>query len=215
MHLKRQEIPKNWPVFRKGTKYIARPNSNLSSGIPLLVLIRDMMGIAQNKKEVKRSIHLKNILLNTKPVTDEKNGVLLFDVVTLVPSKKNYRLSLTESGKLEMQEIKSSEAEKKVSKVRNKKVLKGKKIQINLSDGSNFLSDMKCNTGDSVIVNLKDRKLEKCIPLAEKANAQVFAGKHAGKVGTIKKIDEVHQMVELDVKGNPISVLIKQVMVIE
>jgi len=217
MHLKRQEIPKNWPVYRKGTKYVVRPSSDIKKGLPLLVLMRDMMEIAQNRKEVKRSIHMGSILVNSKPVIDDKSSVVLFDVITIVPEKKSYRLTLTEGGKMEAKEIKDGEAGIEVSKIRNKKILKGKKIQLNLEDGNNYLSEIKCNTNDSVVVNLKERKVEKCIPLAEKAKALVFAGKHAGKSGVIKNIGRENAMVELDLgkeKGT-ISVLIKQMMVTE
>ncbi|MBU1252251.1 MAG: hypothetical protein KJ905_00070 [Nanoarchaeota archaeon] len=217
MHLKRQEIPNNWPVYRKGTKFIVRPSSDILRGIPLLVLMRDMMEIAQNRKEVKRAIHMKNVLINSKPVVDDKSSAMLFDVITIVPEKKSYRITLTKSGKIDFQEIKDSEAGMKISKIRDKKILKGKKIQLNLEDGNNFLSDIKCNTNDSVIVNLKDRKVEKCIPLAEKANALVFAGKHSGKLGVIKKIDKKNGVVEMDFQSGKeaISVLIKQMIITE
>jgi len=217
MHLKRQEVPKNWPVYRKGTRFVVRPSSDIARGIPLLILMRDIMGIAQNRKEVKRAIHMRNVLVNSRPAMDDKGSVLLFDVITIVPEKKSYRLTLTEGGKMDVQEIKDSEAGSKVSKIRDKKILKGKKIQLNLEDGNNFLSEIKCDTNDSVVVNLKDRKVEKCIPLAEKAKALVFAGKHAGKSGVIKKIDLDKGMIELDIGSDKgiISVLIKQMMVTE
>jgi len=41
MHLKRQKVPKNWPIKRKGTSYVVRPKSNLSNGIPILIAIRE------------------------------------------------------------------------------------------------------------------------------------------------------------------------------
>jgi len=42
MHLKRQKIPKNWPVKRKGTKYVVRPNFGTDNSIPLLIVLRDI-----------------------------------------------------------------------------------------------------------------------------------------------------------------------------
>ena len=125
-HMKRQKAQKKWPVHRKGTAYIVRPNSNLSEGIPILILLRDILKVVQNRKEVKRAIYNKLILLNTKPVTDEKNSALLFDTLTLTPSKKNYRLELNEKGKFTLNEIKEAEANKKIAKVVDKKTLKGK-----------------------------------------------------------------------------------------
>ena len=59
MHLKRQEAPKNWPVFRKGTKYVVRSEFDIQKGIPILIILRDMLKIAQNRKEAKRIIHLR------------------------------------------------------------------------------------------------------------------------------------------------------------
>ena len=54
MHLKRQFVPKKWPIYRKGTKYIVRPNSDINTGLPILVVLRDLLKIVQNKKETKR-----------------------------------------------------------------------------------------------------------------------------------------------------------------
>ena len=105
-------------------------------------------------------IHLKSILLNGRPIRDEKEGVVLFDVITLVPSKKNYKLTVLTNEKLNVEEIKESEAGMKVAKIVDKKMLKGKKTQLNLSDGRNFLSDLKCKVNDSVLINLKNGNSE-------------------------------------------------------
>src|SRR3989304_2004533 len=126
MHLKRQEISKKWPIPRKGNKYIVRPRSNIIEGVPILILLRDMLKIAQNRKEVKKAIHNKEILLNNKVARDEKNSLLLFDRITIIPSKKSYELGLSEKGKFVINEIKAEELNKKIAKVKNKKMLKGK-----------------------------------------------------------------------------------------
>ncbi len=215
MHLKRQKVPKNWPIERKGTAYIVRPNANMSNGMPILIILRDMLKLAQNRKEVKRIIHSKNLLLNGSLVKDEKNSVSLFDKITIVPSNENYKLSLSEKGKFRIEKINSGEEGYKIAKVINKRVLKGKKVQLNLSDGRNFLSDIKCNVNDSVLVDFKKKKIEKCIPLKEKANVLVFAGKHAGKRANINKIDQEKKMAELNFDDKKINVLIKQLIVTE
>ncbi len=214
-HLKRQKVPKNWPVARKGTAYVIKPYSNLEKGVPLLIVLREMLNIAQNRKEVKKAIHEKNILINNKPASDEKNSLQLFDKLTLVPSKKCYKVNLAENGKFVMEEIKENETNQKIAKIIDKKTLKGKKTQINLSDGRNFISDVKCNVGDSASINFKDKKIEKCLSLKENAKVIVFAGKHSGKRGTILKLKDERKMSSLEAKGEKINVLIKQIMVIE
>jgi small subunit ribosomal protein S4e len=208
-------VPKNWPIHRKGTAYVVRPNFSESHGIPILIILRDILKVAHSRKEAKKAINHKFILVNQKEVEDEKNAMVLFDTISLVPSKKHYRLELSSNGKFQLEEIKESEIGKKVAKVMDKKILKGKKTQLNLSDGRNLLSDEKCNMNDSVIINVKEKKIEKCLPLKEKSNVVVFQGKHAGKRGVVKKVDSERKMVSISEKEGSIKVLIKQVIAIE
>jgi small subunit ribosomal protein S4e len=212
-HLKRQKIPKKWPIERKGTKYVVKPSFNIENGMPLLIILRDILKFAQNRKETKRIIHLKQILINRRFARDEKENVLFFDILSIL--KKHYRLELSESGKFYFNEIKEDEANRKIAKIIDKKMLKKKRMQLNLSDGRNFLSDLKCDVNDSVIINLKDRKIEKCIPLKEGAKIVIFAGKHIGKSGEAKEINEKEKTVKVKTNGKEINILIKQLMVIE
>jgi|SRR3989344_3317877 len=214
-HLKRQKAPKNWPIARKGTTYVIRPGFSINKGIPILIILRDILKIAENRKEAKRAIHFKNILLNNKVVRDEKNPAQLYDIITIIPMKKKYIIELSEKGKFKLKELGKDEPDKKIAKIINKKTLKGKKIQINLSDGRNFLSNIKCMVNDSVLINLKDKKIEKCLPLIEKAKVIIFAGKHSGEQGIINKINREKRLVELSIKEKKRNVLIKQLMVIE
>ncbi len=214
-HLKRRKTPKTWPVPKKGTKYIVRPNFGLNKGLPILIILRDILKIAQNKKEVKRAIQKRNILLNNNLIKSEKDVVQLFDKITLIPSKKYFQLTLDDHGKFCVEEIKKGDVDKKISKISNKKTLKKKKTQINLSDGRNYINDIKCNVNDSVIIDLKNKKITKCLPLKEKANVLVINGKHSGKRGKIERIIDEMKMAELKIGGEKINVLIKQIMVIE
>lgn len=215
MHLKRQKTPKSWPIYRKGTAYIVR-GKNIQKGIPMLIIIRDMLKIAKDRREAKIALNSKKILLNGKIIKDEKNSATLLDIITVVPSKEHYRLTLNEKGKFAVEKEKEEKALQKISKIENKKMMKNKKIQLNLLDGRNFLSDIKCKTNDSVIINLKDNKIEKCLELKEKSNALVIGGKHSGMKGIIIKVDEKHRMIQLKREnGEDINVLIKQIMVVE
>jgi small subunit ribosomal protein S4e len=212
-HLKTHAVPKSWPVERKGTAFVVKPNREFSNALPLLIMLRDLLKVAQNRKEVKKMIHEKNILLNGKTVNDEKEGVLLFDIITLVPSNKNYKLIVLKNEKFNVEEVKENEANTKVAKIINKKTLKGKKTQLNLSDGRNFLSEIKCRVNDSVLINLKNKKIEKCLPLAENSEVIVFAGKHSGEKGKIEKINLERKIAEINTGKEKINVLIKQFIV--
>ncbi|OYT36370.1 hypothetical protein B6U91_01365 [Candidatus Pacearchaeota archaeon ex4484_71] len=211
-HLKRQKAPKNWPIERKGKKFVVSGNEK---GIPILIAIRDVLKIAKNRKEVKRAIAKKAILLSNKAVKKDREIAFLLDTITIVPSKKTYRVILSESGKFNLEEAKKSDETKKVSKVIGKKILKGKKTQANLWDGRNFIYNKKFNVNDSVVIDLKKNSIETVLPLKKDAKALVIGGKHTGKEGKIKNINDSLKSVELDTKKGTYNVLIKQIMIIE
>ncbi|NCN86390.1 30S ribosomal protein S4e [archaeon] len=211
-HQKRNSAPKTWPIPRKGTTFVIKKNGN---GVPILVVLRDMMKLAQTRKEVKLAIHEKNLVIGTKLVNDEKKSLELFDTLTIIPEKKSYRLVLNEKGKYAIDEITDKEAKFKVSKIIGKKSMKGKKTQLNLYDGRNYLSTVDCKVNDSVLIDLEKNEISKVLPLKEKANALIIGGKHAGSKGVITSMLEDKQMVELATKDQSFKVLIKQLMVTE
>ncbi len=215
MHLKRQAVPKNWPISKKETKYIVKPGSNYEHGLPVLVLLRDILRVTQNKKEVKRAIFQKNILVNDKPVKDESRSVLLFDTLTIVPAKKAYRLTIGRNGKFRLDETDIKDAKKKIVKISNKKALKGKKIQLNFNDGENLISNIKCNTNDSAVIDFVGKKIEKIIPLNKGSKVFIYSGKHSGQTGEVKDIDKKDKTADVGFGTSTVKVLIKQLIAIE
>lgn len=214
-HIKRNKIPKTWPNSRKGTKWVVRPLSNAKKGIPVLVAIRDILKLAQNKKEVKKAINEKKILINNRPVRDFRESLLLFDRLEIPNTNKCYRLVLTKYKRFDLEEVKKEKSHYKISKIISKKTLKNKKTQLNLLDGRNFISNIKCNINDSVLINLEDKKIEKCIPIKEKSPVVVIEGKHTGKKGIINKINKQEKSVNLKLEEKNVNILIKQIMVVE
>jgi small subunit ribosomal protein S4e len=216
-HLKRNKIEKFWAVPRKGTKYLARAPHNQKESIPLVVVVRDILKLVRNKKELQRLINEKRILINQKQVRESSFPVGLFDVINLPDIKNNYKASLSESKKMIFEEISDKEAESRVYKVMDKKIVRGKKIQLNLSGGLNLISDEKVNMGDSVVLNLKDRKIAKIIPMAKGQEGFVIKGKHMGVQGKIDNIMERggKQLAKILSKDGKINVWVKNVVVIE
>lgn len=211
-HMKRHEAPKNWPIPRKGTTFVITKNSN---GLPLLIALRDLLKIAQNRKEVKLAIHEKNLLISNKLVVDDKISMELFDTLSIIPSKKHYRLVLTEKGKYDLEEIEEKDSKTKITKIIGKKSLSNKKTQLNMYDGRNYLSESKCNVNDSVILDLEKNKVSKVLPLKEKSKVLVIGGKHAGAQGKIVKIIPEFKLVEIENEKDKFNVLIKHLMVLD
>lgn len=210
-HVKIQKAPKSWPIGRKKSKFVVKPSSNLKTGVSLLTTLREILGMVQNRKEAKKIIQEKKVFVNGVLAKDERMGLALFDVISLPQIKKDYKITILENGKFSA--IETKEASTKISKIINKTKLKGNKTQLNLSDGMNVISDIKCKTNDSLVISLKDRKIEKCLELKEGKEAMVYAGKHIGETGNVKKLDLEKKLATLDIDGKEVNILINQLIV--
>lgn len=213
VHLKREQAPKSWRTSRKGTSFIAMPRS--TKGAPLVVILRDILEVVQNKREVKKAIYERKVLVNGKAVKDEKKGLGLFDTISFVPSGSHYRVSLSEKGKYKLEEIEEKESKSKIAKISNKKKLKHGKIQINLNDGRNFFFDKEVSTDDSVIVDLEQKKISKHIPLKKNSNVVAFSGKHKGKEGKVEEIDNETKKAKISNDQEKLNVPLGKIIAIE
>jgi small subunit ribosomal protein S4e len=217
MHLNRNNIGKFWPIPRKGTKYLAVPSYNHSQAIPLIVVVRDILKLVTTKKELKSVLNDKKIKVNKKEIHDCNYPLCLFDVLTLVDSKKNYRVNLSTKKKMELIEINEKESEIKAYKVLNKKLLKNKQVQLNLMNGINIISKEKVNTKDSVLLNFKENKIIKVLPMKKGETAFVTHGKHTGISGKIDDLIERggKQIAKIKFESEKVNVWTKNIIIIE
>ncbi|MEM3112815.1 MAG: S4 domain-containing protein [Candidatus Pacearchaeota archaeon] len=200
MYIKRESTRRNWPIPRKGTKYVIAPSHSKKLGIPILVLLRDLLKLVKTRRELKKLLIEKKVLVNGKPVYDPNYSLLLFDKISLPSVKKYFTIVYSTSGKISVKEITENESKEKIVKVVNKRILKGKKIQLNFSDGRNFISNQNIGVGDSVIYNFSKKLIDKVLPMKEKSHVLVIKGKHTGKIGTITKIDGGEINIKIDEK---------------
>jgi len=191
MYIKRSKMPTAWPIPRKGRtkRYIAASTHSVKKGIPLLFVLRDILKIAKTRKEARHLVLAGDVKINNQIRKNEAFPIQVFDVINLEKAKKNYRLEIVNK-KFELKEISDKEAGQKVIKISGKKILGKDKIQMNLEDGQNFVTKNKFAVGDSVILNTKDKKIEKVLELKEEANIEVISGKHAGEKGKLKAIEK-------------------------
>ena len=216
MYLKRNNIRKFFPIPRKGTKYVAVASHNKKDSIPLIVVMRDILKLVQNKKELKKALNEKQIKVNNKIIREINYPVCLFDVISLV-SGKSYRVLLSKNRKIVFNETADKEAKTKVYKVEGKKMLSGKQIQLNLSHGKNILSKEKVNIGDSVVLNIEDNKIVKIIALEKGKHAYVTEGKHIGQQGKIEELMERggKKLAKINIGKEKLNVWVKNLIVME
>jgi small subunit ribosomal protein S4e len=194
-HISRLASPRSWQVARKATKWIAKPMPGprtKAEGIPLVVLLRDVVGMIENQRELKYLINTKQILVNGKLYRETRFPVGLFDVISFPTVKKHYRVVLTTLGKLQASEISDKEANMLLLQVNEKTSIKGGKLQINLSNGWNVLTDSKTKikVGESVLFDLKKKKITENFRFSNGAQVYFVRGKRAGHSATFKSLKE-------------------------
>ena len=99
---------------------------------------------------------------------------------------------LNHKGKLTLVSIDDSEAAWELCKIENKTVVKGGKIQLNLSGGRNIVldkNDYKC--GDSLKVAFDGQKVLEHYPLQDGSVVFIKEGSQAGAVRTVKSLETV------------------------
>jgi len=189
MHIKRKTIEKFWPVPRTGTKYMAVPSHEKSNSISLIMVMRDLLGIVKTKKELKKILNEKQIMINNRIVRELNYPLMLYDSLSLPSIKKHYKI-IMKGKRFGVEETTEEKAGHKAFKVVGKKLLKDNVLQINLTCGKNINSKDKFETGEFVILNNKDNKIVKKIILEKGVSVVIIAGKHVGKEGTVKEISQ-------------------------
>ena len=162
-----------------------------------MVIVRDILGLADKGKEAKSIIKMGEVHVDGKPRKDHKYPVGLMDVVSIPKMKMNYRIVPTYKG-LKLIGIDAKEAKKKLCKIDNKISARKKKddtspkFQLNLHDGRNILIPVagseKYTVGDSIIMDPVGNKILDHLEFEEGALAIVVKGKNIGLVGEIEKI---------------------------
>src|SRR4030042_1598754 len=78
-----------------------------------------------------------------------------------------------------------------LKEVKNKTVVHGGKVQLNMRDGANLLADNTYKSGDSIVLSLESETRFKIVdhfPFAVGNMAMVIGGRHSGKVARIVDI---------------------------
>jgi len=203
MYMKRQTTRKAWPIPRKGTKYLAKPTHEASNGIPLVVMMRDVLKLVKNKKELIRLLNEKQVLINEKEIRETNYPLLLFDALSLPAIKKYYKVIL-EGKRIGLKEISGKDAATRTYKILDKKELGKGKTQFNLDGGKNILVDDKTKavkTGEFITLNSKDNKIVKTTPLIKGSKIVVIRGRHIGVIGEIRDVKEEGKNIIAQIKS--------------
>jgi small subunit ribosomal protein S4e len=190
-HLKRIASPHTWAIDRKSSVFITRPKPGahkMGSGLPLGVILRDFLGLSTTMNESKKVLNNNDILVDGKRRKDYRYIVGLFDVITIPIQKKSFRLMFNKKKQIVINEISDAESLIKPCKVVGKTILTKGRMQLNLHDGKNIISDAKAKVGDTLLLSLPKLEVKEVLPLEKGSEVYLIDGKHCGDVGLFKEI---------------------------
>jgi len=189
-HQKRLTVPVSWPISRKTHAWVAKTSPgphNAAESMPLVMVVREMLKLVDNAREAKRALYEGKVLVDGVAQKDYKLPVGIFDVISVPALDQQYRMLKDEKGMFYLSLLESGKAIK-LARIENKTFLKGKKQQLNLSDGSNKLAEGDFNVGDSLVLSIPEKEIEEKIGFEVGNLAMVVGGKHSGQTGKIKEI---------------------------
>ena len=204
-HQKRLSVPDSWPVERKTATFTVKATAGPhgEDGVPLLILLRDVLGYVDSRKEARYALNRGTILVNSKPLDDEERPIGMFDIVEFTERDEHYRVFPDEGGRLALTPIDPDDADSKLGKIEGKGQVPGGNTQLALHDGRTLEVEAgEYAGGDSVVVDDTDEILAH-FPFEEGALVTAVRGQHAGEIG---EIDEI----QITPGSSPNNVLVSQ-----
>jgi small subunit ribosomal protein S4e len=189
--LKRQRAPAFWDIRRKQKRFAVtvRPGPHArTSAYPLAIVLRDLLKLAENFREVEKVVSKGLLAVDGKIVRDPHRAVGLMDVIEIVPSKLYYRLVPTKEKQLSPIPIKNDEKNLKLVKITSKTTITGRKIQYGFHDGKTMLISDNYKIGDTCLIEIPKLKIRDHIPLEDGSLAIVTKGENSGYAGKIEEI---------------------------
>jgi small subunit ribosomal protein S4e len=198
--LKRKPAPRFWPIHRKEMPWIVKPSSgshSLESCLPLTLVLRDILGVAQTRKEAKMILSEGKVLVDGTIRSKDDFPVGLMDVISMPEADKYYRVMPSHKG-LVLNPISKEEANFKLVRVEDKTTVENG-VQIALHDGSNMfvkVADVKkpievtYETFDILKVTYPEKQVVSTLKTKEGNLAIITGGKNIGKQGKIVEIEK-------------------------
>ena len=195
-HQKRLSVPKSWPVERKTETFTVKADAGPhgEDGVPLVILLRDVLGYADSKKEARYALNEGSVLVNGDAVSDEQRPIGMFDIISFQERGEDYRVFPDEGGRLALTPIDADAADAKLGKITGKQQVTGGDTQLALHDGQTLqLEDAsEYAVNDSIVVGFENDDVVAHFPYEEGALVTAVRGSHAGEIGEVDEIAVTH-----------------------
>ncbi|MCW4044421.1 MAG: 30S ribosomal protein S4e [Candidatus Bathyarchaeota archaeon] len=199
--LKRNPAPRIWPIHRKESLWVVKPSSgphSLENCLPLALVLRDILKVAETRKEAKKIISQGKIYVDGKIRRKDDFPVGLMDVISIPELNKFFRVAPCSKG-LFLNPIGKEESNFKLCRVEDQTTVRKGHVQIALHDGSNILAkkpdsenpqEVEYETFDVLKLSLPEKQVLAQIKTKEGTLAVITGGKNIGKQGRIVEIEK-------------------------
>ncbi|MBS7652077.1 MAG: 30S ribosomal protein S4e [Candidatus Bathyarchaeia archaeon] len=193
-HLKREASPRIWPIPRKRFVWAPRTSPGphpIDESIPLLIMVRDILGYAETGREARIVIKEGQILVDGRTRRDIGFPVGIMDVVEIPKAGQAFRVLPASRERLRLHPIGEEELRFKLCRIIGKTTIKGGRTQLNLHDGRNILledggSEYKLN--DVIKLSIPDQEILDHVRFEKGARALVIGGGSRGMYGLIVEL---------------------------
>ncbi|MFA9517511.1 30S ribosomal protein S4e [Halopenitus sp. H-Gu1] len=194
-HQKRLAVPNSWPVERKTDTFTVKADAGPHgrSGVPLLILLRDVLEYVDTRKEARYALNQDSVLVNGDAISDEERPIGMFDILAFTEREEYYRVFPDEGGRLALTSIDAESAGSRLGRITEKTTVSGGDFQLTLHDGANVRVDADAadeyTPKDSIVIDNDSKEIVAHFVYEEGALVTSVAGQHAGRIGTIETID--------------------------
>ena len=202
-HLKTLAAPKYWQVRQRVGVFTVKPSPGphpIERSIPLLIIVRDVLGYAKTAREARKLIAEGHFKVDGRVRRNYKYPVGFMDVIEVVDTGELYRVLPYPVKVFTLHPISREEAGFKLGRIEGKSTVKGGHIQLHLHDGRNVLirvSDPRnpveakdYATLGTVKISIPEQQLLDYASLDKGSTVIVFGGRNIGRVGRIVSIQK-------------------------
>jgi small subunit ribosomal protein S4e len=227
-HQKRLSVPKSWPVERKEETFTVKAGAGPhgEAGVPLIIVLRDVLGYVDSTKEARYALTHGTVLVNGDPVSDESRPIGMFDILAFTEREEYFRVFPDEGGTLALTPVEADAAASRLGKVVRKTQVSGGDYQLTLHDGATLLVDADEGdtyaTGDSLVVDNESTGIVAHFPYEEGELVTAVDGAHAGEIGRIEDVvvtpgsgDNIVQVSQEEFDGDGFETVADYVVVID
>lgn len=189
---KRSASPAFWQISRKDKRFVVRtaPGPHPKSySYPLLVVLRDILGLAKTRREALSVLNEGKVSIDGRVVKSESFPVGFMDVIDFPGVGKSYRM-VPRRGRLIPVEIDPKEKDLKLCYVKSKKTVKGSKISYGLHDGRVIFpeAEVDIKPGDACMIKVPTQEFQGSFRLAKEGLALLMRGEKSGEVATVEDL---------------------------